>query len=129
MTENFQNLPPSSGNFDIPLFQKVYDFYKELYSAQINLPKVHKHTLGQRLDNTTLDLFELLILASRRQSERHILLDKANAKLNSLKLLLRLAKDVKCIDDNKYLQLESTLQEIGKILGGWIKHTKQNTSI
>jgi len=127
MAENFQNLPPISSNFDIPIFQKVYDLYKELYLAQMKFPKVHKHTLGQRLDNTTLDLFELLILASRRQSERSILLDKANAKLDSLKLLLRLAKDVKCINNNKYLQLESNLQEIGKMLGGWIKHTKQIT--
>ncbi|OGY25519.1 MAG: hypothetical protein A2Z11_03780 [Candidatus Woykebacteria bacterium RBG_16_43_9] len=129
MAKDFQNLPPSSSNSDIPLFQKVYDLYKELYLVQIKLPKSHKHTLGQKLENTTLDFFELLILASRRQSERNILLDKANAKLDTLKILLRLAKDIKSIDNNKYLHLESYLQEIGKMLGGWIKHTKQNTSI
>lgn len=126
MTKEFQILPPSSSNFDIPIFQKVYDFYKELYQAELKFPKAHKYTLGQRLDSTTIEMFELLVLAGRRQADRITLLDKANAKLDTLKLLLRLAKDTKSLDNQKYIQLESSLQEIGRMLGGWIKHTKQN---
>ncbi|HEY4694827.1 MAG TPA: diversity-generating retroelement protein Avd [Candidatus Nanoarchaeia archaeon] len=126
MAEDFQFLPPKSINSDVPIFQKLYDFYKELYLAQNKFPKAHKYTLGQTLSNNSLELFELLFLAGRRQEQKLDLLEKADAKLESLKTLLRLAKDTQCIDNNKYLQLESFLQEIGKMLGGWIRHTKQS---
>ncbi|HEY4694840.1 MAG TPA: diversity-generating retroelement protein Avd [Candidatus Nanoarchaeia archaeon] len=126
MSEDLQFLPPKSSNSDVPIFQKLYDFYKELYLTQLKFPKAHKYTLGQTLGNNSLELFELLFLAGRRQDERLELLEKADAKLESLKTLLRLAKDTQCIDNNKYLHLESFLQEIGKMLGGWIRHTKQN---
>ena len=127
MAKDFQILPPNTINPDIPIFQKIYDFYKELYQSLLKFPKVHRYTLGQKLDDTTLELFEFLVLASKRQLEKSTLLHKANAKLETLKLLLRLAKDTKSIDNNKYLALESSLQEIGKMLGGWMKHVEQTT--
>jgi len=30
------------------------------------------------------------------------------------------------IDNKKYLQLEQLLQEVGKMLGGWLKAAKQS---
>jgi len=46
-------------------------------------------------------------------------LEKAIVSADILKILLRLAKDNKAIDNKKYLQLESNLQEIGRMIGGW----------
>ncbi len=42
-------------------------------------------------------------------------------KIDMLKVLLRLAKDCKSIRDKDYIALQLTLQEIGKMLGGWIR--------
>ena len=52
------------------------------------------------------------------------LLIDINAKIDLEKILLRLAKDNKCVDDKKYLQLQEGLQEIGKMAGGWIRYLK-----
>lgn len=41
-----------------------------------------------------------------------------------LKILIRILKDLKILDIKKYLLLEDELQEIGKMLGGWIKFVK-----
>jgi len=38
-----------------------------------------------------------------------------------LKILIRLAEDIKALPTKKYLYLEELLQEIGKMLGGWIR--------
>jgi len=54
-------------------------------------------------------------------------LERASVKVDLLKLLLRLAKDTQSLKITAYLDLESDLQEIGKMLGGWLKHTKQIT--
>lgn len=45
-------------------------------------------------------------------------------RLDLLKVLLRLAKDTQSISTNKYMELQTILQEIGKMLGGWIRATR-----
>jgi len=47
-------------------------------------------------------------------------------KLDVLKVLLRLAKDTRAISNNDYLTLQTSLQEIGKMIGGWIRYTKNS---
>ena len=34
-------------------------------------------------------------------------------------------KDIKSIDNKKYLALQTTIDEIGRMLGGWIKSVKE----
>ncbi|MBU2595838.1 four helix bundle protein [Patescibacteria group bacterium] len=86
------------------------------------MPKKDKYTLGEKLGRATLDLTELLIMASYADKEgKNIFLDKANAKLELLKILVRLSEEVKAINTKKYLLLEEKLQEMGKMLGGWMR--------
>ena len=48
-------------------------------------------------------------------------LREASAKIDVLKLLVRLSKDGKALSNGQYLDVESRLHETGKMLGGWIK--------
>jgi len=85
-------------------------------------PKKDKYALGQKIDNLILDTVESIFLAINFQKEeRCIALQKASSKIDLLKILIRLAKEVKAIDDKKYVQLQKELQEIGKMIGGWIR--------
>lgn len=80
--------------------------------------------MGQKLDNLTLEIFELLFSIPSSQNKTDIL-QQISIKLDLLKILLRLARDSLAIRDKKYLELQLILQEIGKMLGGWIRSTKQ----
>lgn len=91
----------------------------------ISFPKTKRYTLGQRLDDLTLDLFELLFSVPNAKSKVEVL-TKISIKLDLIKVLLRLAKDNQAIKSNRYLELQVILQEIGKMLGGWIRAAKQN---
>lgn len=44
----------------------------------------------------------------------------ASAKLDLLRLLVRLAKDCKCLTNQAYQDLESKLHEAGRMLGDWL---------
>ncbi len=81
--------------------------------------------MGQKLDNTTLDILELLFSVPASK-DKTATLQQISTKVDLVKVLLRLGKDGQAINNNNYLGLESTLQEIGRMLGGWIKSTKQN---
>lgn len=114
---NFQN--------DAPIIQKIYDLYHELYLAVGKMPKKDKYTLGEKMQKITLDLFELLISASySERTQKSVYLYKASIKLDLLKIITRLAHEIKALDNKKYLLLEEKLQEIGKMLGGWIRSIK-----
>ena len=110
---------------DIPIFIKLYDFYKNLTPIITTFPKTKRYTLGQRLDNVTLDILELLLSVPNTKDKVETL-QQISAKVDLIKVLLRFAKDSRAIQNNRYLELESYLQEIGRMLGGWIRSTKQN---
>ena len=77
------------------------------------------------MDNLTLEIFELL-LSIPTSNNKISTLQQISIKLDLLKILLRLAKDSLALKDKHYLELQGYLQEIGKMLGGWIRSTTQN---
>ena len=81
--------------------------------------------MGQKLDNITLDILELLFSVPSAKNKVETL-QQISTKVDLVKVLLRLAKDSQAMQNNKYLKLESILIEIGRMLGGWIKSSKQN---
>lgn len=111
---------------DIPIFTKLYEFYNKLTQSIASFPKTKRYTLGQKLDNLTLEILELLFSIPTSDNKTHVL-QQISIKLDLLKILLRLSKDNQAITDKRYLELQTILQEIGKMLGGWIRSTKQNT--
>jgi hypothetical protein len=113
-------------SLDIPIFAKSYEFYKRLTLGIVTFPKTKRYTLGQKLDNITLDIFELLFSVTNSDNKIETLYKISN-KIDLLKILLRLAKDTLALTNKNYLELQEILQEIGKMLGGWIRATKQNS--
>jgi len=110
---------------EIPIIQKVYDFYRELYLIIPAMPKFDRHVIGAKIQNTCLELLENLLAASHTNKQNKVkFLAKAAIKLDLLKILLRLSEDTKTLQTKKYLVLSEKLQEIGRMLGGWIKSLK-----
>jgi len=74
------------------------------------------------LDNLTLEIFETVIRAGYLPKNlKSPFIEKAIAQLSLLKILLRLSYETKNVDFKKYLKLQESLQEIGRMLGGWKK--------
>ena len=112
--------PPQDFTLDIPIFAKLYDFYKNLSQHILGFPRAKRYTLGQKLDQLTTDSIELVIMAGYIARDQKLpLLKKVSIKLDLIKILLRLAWETKCIDNNKYQSLAAQILEIGKMLGGW----------
>lgn len=63
----------------------------------------------------------IIVAGSIEKKDKHKVLKKVSIKVDFLKVLFHLGKDLKVIDNRKYLILQEYLQEIGKMVGGWIK--------
>ena len=111
--------------FDIPIFKKSYDLYKTFYGSRTLLPKQDRHTIWQRCESLLLDILEGLLLASQQyKGEKLPALERTSTRLSLLRIFIRLMKDTKAIDSKKYVALEGCVDEIGRMLGGWIRSLK-----
>ena len=112
-------------DLDIPIFKRSYDLYKNFYLLRQTVSKQDRYTIWQRGENLILDILEGIILAGQTpKSEKLEILERISLKINVLRVIIRLAKDVKTINNQQYLLLENIVDEIGRMIGGWIKSTK-----
>jgi len=99
---------------------KAYDFVLWLLPKVENFPKAHRFTVGERLSAHGLDLLSSLVEAAYAR-EKAGLLEEASRKVNSTRLLLRMAKDLKLMSIEAYGFSAERLDEIGRMVGGWSK--------
>lgn len=112
-------------DFDIPIFKKTYDLYKTFYCYRDSVNKHDRYTVWQRSENVILDILEGILLASQTyKADKLFALEKTSVKVNFLRVFFRLMKEVKTIDNRKYAALEESVDEIGRMLGGWIRSMK-----
>lgn len=109
---------------ETPIFKKTYDLYRVFYTLRTTIPKQDKYTIWQKSEGLLVEILEGILSASYKPKfEKTPILEKISLKLNILKMLIRLMKDVGAIDNKKYITLQEPLDEIGRMLGGWIRST------
>ncbi len=107
------------------LIQKLVQVYKLWHEFLPNFPKDSRYTLGAKIDSLFLEVIELIIKASYSdKTEKLVSLKSASLKLDLLKFFLQITWEIKSFDNKKYILLSEKLDEIGKMLGGWIKAIK-----
>lgn len=100
--------------------EKCYQFLLWLVPAVEKFPKSQKFLLGDRIQNLALDVQENLIEATYSKNPvPH--LAAANLRLEKLRYLFRLALDLKHLDPRRYEFAARALDEIGRMVGGWMK--------
>lgn len=89
------------------------------------LPKKDRFGIYFKIENTCLETLILIITASLESKNGKLLpLNSARVKIELLKRLIRITYELNLIKNNKYVELESDLQEISKMTNGWIKYLK-----
>ncbi len=105
---------------ELVVITKTYDLI--LWSCQHTgkFPRNHRFVLGERLERNLYDLLETLLRAKYSRN-RQELLEQANLMLEILRFQMRLAKDLQCLKVESYAFAAKGIDEIGKLIGGWIR--------
>lgn len=103
-----------------PIVTKAYDLACWLLPRVNDFPRSYRFVLGDRLIHIMLDIVEGLIEASHRRDKR-VLLETVSVKLDRLRFLIRMSKDLKLLTLNRYEYLAREVNEVGAMLGGWLK--------
>ena len=107
-------------NENYPIIVKSYNLTRWYIEKLSKLPRNHRYTLGEKVQNSLLNLLMFLSDAIYSREKRPLQL-KANKELEKLRLLSRLMKDLNIISTDNYRFVTSALDEIGQMLGGWMK--------
>ena len=104
----------------LPLLAKVKSCYLVWITFYETLPKIHKYTLGQKIDILFVEVIEAISVATfLSREEKHPWVRLAIRKVDTLKILLMVLWEAKSIDNKKYIVLSVKVEEIGRMLGGW----------
>jgi len=114
-----------SGLKDVPIIVSLYQLYTSFHRLLSNFPKTQRYSLGQTVQTEILNIIRHCLQAagtsSKQADRKRAYLTTASSEVDTLRLLLCLCKDCRCISNTAYQQLDSKVTEIGKMLGGWIK--------
>ena len=114
-------------DFEVPVFKKAYDFYREFFACVENFPKHIKYTLGQRCENLIAEILADILQASQSaRLEKAKYLEIASRNLNLLRVDVRLIKDFGFLEMPRYVALQSDIDEIGRQLGSWLVSLRSN---
>jgi len=101
------------------LLEKTYVFLEWSSVRIAKFPKDHKYTLGNRLSNSLYDFLEGLIYLYGDAELRG--LRRLSKKLDIIRYYIRLSMDLKILSIEQYACAAERIDEIGRLLGGWIK--------
>lgn len=95
-----------------------------IYKLSSQIPKRDRFGIWLRIENVCLEISENIISASYSpKPEKLRFLVPARLNTEILKRLIRTTRELNIITEEMYLKLESELQEISKMISGWIKYS------
>jgi len=107
----------------LTIVQHTYDLLLYLVPTLAKYPRSQKFVLADRIQNATTNLLEALIRAAYhpRGEAKRALLQQINLDLEVLRYLIRLSKDLHCLDLRRYELIQQKIHEIGLQNGAWLR--------
>lgn len=110
----------TANHSDLPIFVKWYELLQWLLPVTERFPKRVRFTFSDRINQLALDLIEDLVEA-RYGRDKRVILQRANVRLEKLRVLLRLCHNLHYLDYKRYEKVSRDINEVGKMLGGWLR--------
>jgi hypothetical protein len=101
--------------------QRSYDLCAAIYEHVNRFPRAQRGLLGRVVIDDALRMLALLTVANRLR-ERSGSLAEASGRLDAVRIALRLSHQLGFLSHGGYELLSLRADEVGRMLGGWIKH-------
>lgn len=103
-----------------PALEAHQQFLLWLVPAVERFPRRQKFLIGDRIQTTAFDVLDALIEATYTRERRQHLI-RANLGLEKLRILFRIATELKLLDLDRYEHAARAIDDIGRRVGGWAK--------
>jgi len=112
------------------VLEKAKSAYLLWYQYYQTIPKLHRFSLGLKIDKLFVEVIEGIITANfLGPKEKQSYVRFSVRKLDMLKIFLMILWETKSLDNKKYIALSEKLNEIGRNLGGWYGKLQKENSL
>lgn len=101
---------------------KLHDLLLYIIPQLAKFPRDQKFILGDRIETKLLDVQEQCLRAYYSKEKRAHLIE-ANMGLEMVRHLVRLSLDLRLLSNHRYEVISSKIDEVGRMIGGWMKST------
>ena len=108
---------------NLPIFVKTYDFILWTMNHTAKFPKSARFSLAVRIENNLLEMLRA-VMAANRLRDKAAMLEQADRHLEHARILMRMSKDLRYLNISSYEHAALSMDEIGRMLGGWLKQQK-----
>ena len=110
---------------ELKILQKTYDMIKYGNQCLLQFPRAERYALAAEIKQSMYKILRLIIQANKQRNKRQLQIE-IDTELDVLRTFIRLAADKQTayLPLRKYEIWSKQLNEIGKMLGGWMKATK-----
>ena len=109
-----------------PVYTLLVDLLGWSLDRTASLPRSQRFTFGERVDRLTLDCLERALEAIYSPPEKKAApLREINLSLEKLRVFWRLICERGWISAQQLLFVTQKLDEIGRMIGGWLKQTER----
>jgi four helix bundle protein len=107
------------------VYVRTYDLLLWLIPQIQKFPRAHRFGLAERIQRLGLDFQDSLVAAGKSAgNERRSWLHQADLQLEQLRTWLRLALDLELFSVRQYEHAARLTNEVGRLLGAWIKKSQ-----
>lgn len=103
----------------LKILAKMEELDAYSHQALIQLPKHEKHVLAAEIRYTLAQLIKLTVRTAKKYHKKTTLQD-LDVEVEYLRTLVRKAHRLKYINDHRYKVWSSHIDEVGRMVGGWI---------
>ncbi len=108
----------------LPIYKKAMDLTIYFEKIVRNFSRYHKYTIGTELRGKSREIVGLIIRANSTAAKRPLLLE-LRERLEGLKVLIRICKEVKAFNRfNSFVYASDLVIDISRQNEGWIKGQK-----
>lgn len=105
------------------IYQKYIDLIEYSYNLLLKYPKHEKYALVLEIRRTMYNSLRYILYANKLSDKfsRIKILGRLDAEIAMMSFFVRFSYKNRYINSNNYYTWSKKIEEIGRILGGWIK--------
>lgn len=109
----------------LQIYKDTYLLVTKIYVAIPHMDRMHKHVIGVKMINTSMDLFTHITLANKYKEDRITHLDNFLSTFECLRVAIRICADMKLIKLSTLTDMFLIVENISRQLSGWRKATSR----
>ncbi len=109
-------------NISLPIYKTSYDVLMVLFQLSAKFSRELKFTLGEKMKNETVELLVDICKINNNEKIDEELFSLAFDRAERIKIYLRIAKDLKQINLDKFVDVNEKIEYILKQLSLWEKN-------